>query len=164
MTIYVKDKHTLLVDDFRFKCSIGKNGLSKNKVEGDKKTPIGFYEIENLYYRNDRLKKPWTKLKCVKINKKMGWCDDPNNLKNYNKLIKGRKNIKCEKLYRNDIKYDLIIPIKYNFIKPIKSKGSCIFIHLTNNYKPTAGCIALNRKDFLIMLKIINKKTKIKIN
>ena len=164
MTIYVKDKHTLLVDDFRFKCSIGKNGLSKNKVEGDKKTPIGFYEIENLYYRNDRLKKPWTKLKCVKINKNMGWCDDPNNLKNYNKLIKGRKNIKCEKLYRNDIKYDLIIPIKYNFIKPIKSKGSCIFIHLTNNYKPTAGCIALNRKDFLIMLKIINKKTKIKIN
>ena len=66
MTIYVKDKHTLLVDDFRFKCCIGKNGLSKNKVEGDKKTPIGFYEIENLYYRNDRLKKPWTKLKCVK--------------------------------------------------------------------------------------------------
>ena len=58
MTIYVKDKHTLLVDDFRFKCCIGKNGLSKNKVEGDKKTPIGFYEIENLYYRNDRLKKP----------------------------------------------------------------------------------------------------------
>ena len=47
MTIYVKDKHTLLVDDFRFKCCIGKNGVSKNKVEGDKKTPIGFYEIEN---------------------------------------------------------------------------------------------------------------------
>ena len=164
MTIYVKDKHTLLVDDFRFKCCIGKNGVSKNKVEGDKKTPIGFYEIENLYYRNDRLKKPWTKLKCIKINKNMGWCDDPNNLKNYNKFIKNRKNIKCEKLCRNDRKYDLIIPIKYNFIKPIKSKGSCIFIHLTNNYKPTAGCIALNRKDFLIMLKIINKKTKIYIS
>ena len=65
MTIYVKDKHTLLVDDFRFKCCIGKNGVSKNKIEGDKKTPIGFYKIENLYYRNDRLKKPKTKLKCV---------------------------------------------------------------------------------------------------
>ena len=164
MTIYIKDKHTLLVDDFRFKCCIGKNGVSKNKVEGDKKTPIGFYKIENLYYRNDRLKKPWTKLKCVKINKNMGWCDDPNNLKNYNKLIKNIRKIKCEKLYRSDKKYDLIIPIKYNFIKPIKSKGSCIFIHLTNDYKPTAGCIALNKKDFLIMLKIINKKTKIYIN
>jgi len=164
MTIYVKDKHTLLVDDFRFKCCIGKNGVSKNKIEGDKKTPIGFYGIENLYYRNDRLKKPWTKLKCIRINKNMGWCDDPNNSKNYNKLIQNKKNIKCENLYRDDKKYDLIIPIKYNFFKPVQSKGSCIFIHLTNDYKPTAGCIALKRKDFLIMLKIINKKTKVYIS
>ena len=42
-------------------------------------------------------------------------------------------------------------------------KGSAIFIHLTNNYKPTAGCIALKKKDFEIMLKLINQKTKIKI-
>ena len=26
----------------------------------------------------------------------MGWCDDPSNLKNYNKLIKINKKIKCE--------------------------------------------------------------------
>ena len=57
MTIYLKDKHTLQVDDFRFKCCIGKNGISKNKVEGDKKTPVGLFGIENLYYRMDRLKK-----------------------------------------------------------------------------------------------------------
>ena len=164
MTIYLKDKHTLQVDDFRFKCCIGKSGISKNKVEGDKKTPVGLFEIENLYYRTDRLKKPSTKLKCIKINKNMGWCDDPNNAKIYNKLIQNKKNIKCENLYRADRKYDLIIPIKYNFFKPVKSKGSCIFIHLTNDYKPTAGCIALKKKDFLIMLKIINKKTKINIS
>jgi L,D-peptidoglycan transpeptidase YkuD (ErfK/YbiS/YcfS/YnhG family) len=41
--------------------------------------------------------------------------------------------------------------------------GSCIFIHLTKNYKPTAGCIALKEKDFLIMLKLIKKNSKIKI-
>ena len=35
---------------------------------------------------------------------------------------------------------------------------------LTNNYKPTAGCIALNKKDLLILLKLINKKTEIKIS
>ena len=60
-------------------------------------------------------------------------------------------------------KYDFLIPIKYNFNKPIVGKGSCIFIHLTKDYKPTAGCIALKEKDFLIMLKIINKNSKIKI-
>jgi len=94
----------------------------------------------------------------------MVWCDNPNNKKYYNKLIKTKNNINSEKLFRSDYKYNLMIPIKYNYPKSIKSKGSCIFIHLTNNYKPTAGCIALNKKDFLIMLKIINKRTKINIS
>ena len=76
MIIYLKNKHSLMIDDFNFKCCVGKNGISKRKIEGDKKTPIGSFRIENLYYRNDRIRKPSTKLKCIKINKKMGWCDD----------------------------------------------------------------------------------------
>ena len=163
MIIYLKNKHTLKVDDFKFRCSIGKNGKSKKKREGDKKTPIGQFMIENLYYRSDRIQKPLTNLKCIKIKKNMGWCDDPLDMKSYNRLIKLNKKIKCEKLYRKDHIYDLMIPIKYNFLKPIKYLGSCIFIHLTNNYKPTLGCIAMKKKDFLIMLKLINKKAKIKI-
>ena len=93
----------------------------------------------------------------------MGWSNDVKFKKKYNKLIRISKKIKHEKLKRKDYKYDLLIPIKYNFKKPIMGNGSCIFIHLTKNYKPTAGCIALKKKDFLIMLKIINKNTKIKI-
>ena len=94
----------------------------------------------------------------------MGWCDDPNS-KFYNKQIKLKKKYKFsyEELYRKDHKYDFLVPIKYNFEKPIKNKGSAIFIHLTKNYKTTAGCIALNKKDFLVLLNLINKKTKIKI-
>ena len=38
-------------------------------------------------------------------------------------------------------------------IRKIPNKGSAIFIHLTNNYKPTAGCVALKKKDFEILLK-----------
>ena len=163
MIIYLKNKHTLKVDDFKFRCSIGKNGKSKKKREGDKKTPIGQFAIENLYYRSDRIQKPFTNLKCIKIKKNMGWCDDPLDIKNYNKLIKLNKKIKCEKLHRKDHKYDLMIPIKYNYLKPKKFKGSCIFVHLTNDYKATAGCIAIKKSDFLIMLKLINKKTKLKI-
>ena len=133
-------------------------------MEGDKKTPIGRFSIEHLYYRSDRIRNFSTKLKCVEIKKNMGWCDDPLNKKKYNKLISVKRKIKCEKLHRKDHKYDLFIPIKYNYSKPIKFRGSCIFIHLTNNYKPTAGCIAIQKKDFLIMLRLINKKTKIQIN
>ena len=163
MTIFVKNKHTLQVDEFQFKCCIGKKGTTINKKEGDKKTPKGIFELGNLYFRKDRIRKPITSLKCLEIKKNMGWCNDINNPKKYNKLIKVNKESRHEKLKRKDYKYDLLIPIKYNFKKPIPGRGSCIFIHLTKNYKPTAGCIALKKKDFLILLKIIQKKTKIRI-
>ena len=163
MTIFVKNKHTLQIDDFEFKCCIGKKGTTYNKKEGDKKTPKGIFEIENVYFRKDRIKKPLTSLKCIEITKNMGWCDDINFPKKYNKLIKTNDNIRHEKLTRKDHKYNLLIPIKYNFKKTIPGRGSCIFIHLTKNYKPTAGCIALKEKDFLILLKIIKKNSKIKI-
>jgi L,D-peptidoglycan transpeptidase YkuD (ErfK/YbiS/YcfS/YnhG family) len=163
MIILLKNKHTLQVDDFFFRCSIGINGSSAKKKEGDKKTPAGTFRIEHLYFRKDRINVPKINLKSIKIRPKMGWCDDVNKPEKYNKLINIRKSIHHENLFRKDYKYDLLIPIKYNFKKRIIGKGSCIFIHLTNNYQPTAGCIALKKKDFLIMLKLINKNTKIKI-
>ena len=164
MTIILKNKYTLQLDEFKFKCSIGSGGTSKKKREGDKKTPKGTFNIESLYYRKDRLTKPKTSLNCIEIKKNMGWCDDIKFPKKYNKLVNISKKIKHEKLKRKDHKYDLLIPIKYNFKKPIAGLGSCIFMHLTKNYKPTAGCIAVSKKDLIIILRLINKKTKIIIN
>ena len=163
MTIIIKNKHTLLFDDFVFKCCVGKKGFTKNKVEGDKKTPVGTYSLENIYFRKDKVLKPVSKVKCIEIKKNMAWCDDSSFPKKYNKLCKIEKNIRSEKLTRRDTKYDLLIPIKYNFKRPIPGRGSCIFIHLTKDYKPTAGCVALKEKDFLIMLKLIRENSKIKI-
>ena len=164
MIIFIKNKHTLQLDEFKFKCCIGKKGSAINKKEGDKKTPKGIFKIENLYFRKDRIKKPETSLKCIEIKDNMGWCDDILKPDKYNKLIKTNKFLKHEKLKRNDNKYDLLIPVKYNFKKPVIGKGSCIFIHLTKDYKPTAGCIALKKKDFLIMLKLVKKDSKIRIS
>ena len=45
MIIYLENKHTLQVDEFKFKCCIGKKGLTFNKKEGDKKTPRGLYRL-----------------------------------------------------------------------------------------------------------------------
>ena len=165
MIIYHKNKHLLQVDDFYFKCCIGKNGTSKNKLEKDKKTPQGIFNIEHLYYRKDRIKNFSLKLKKVAIKKNMGWSDDVKS-KKYNKLIKinNHNDPGHEKLYRKDYKYDLLIPIKFNFKRPIPKLGSCIFFHITKNYQSTAGCIALKKTDFLIMLKLINRKTKVIIN
>ena len=163
MIIRLKNKDTLIADDFKFKCCIGKNKLKKNKVEGDYATPNGRFILESLYYRKERLARPKTNLKIYEIKKKIGWCTDINsNL--YNKKFIINKKLKHEKLFRKDYKYDFLIVTSYNRKKIIKNKGSAIFIHLTKDYKPTAGCIALNKKDFLILLKIIKKNTKIIID
>jgi len=162
MNILLKNKNTLIFDEFKFKCCVGKHGFSKNKIEGDKKTPKGIFKLGNIFFRKDRVHVPVSKIKKIPIKKNMGWCDDPKNPR-YNKLIKISKKIKHEKMFRRDNKYDFLIPIKYNMEKIIKKKGSAIFLHLTNNYKPTNGCIALKKNDFLILLKLINNKTKIKI-
>ena len=162
MKIIIINKDTLLYDEFKFKCSIGKNGKTIKKIEGDNKTPKGLFALGPLYYRKDRLPKLSTKLKKIEIMKNLGWCDDVKS-KLYNKSIKTNNNVRHEKLYRNDKKYDLLIPIEYNFKKPKKNKGSAIFLHLTSNYRKTQGCVAIKEKDMLILLKLINKNTKIKI-
>jgi len=162
MEIIIIEKDTLLYDEFKFKCSIGKNGKTTKKIEGDNKTPKGLYTLGPLYYRKDRLPKLSTKLKKIEIMKNFGWCDDVKS-KFYNKPIKININVRHEKLYRNDKKYDLLIPIEYNSKRPKKNKGSAIFLHLTSNYKKTQGCVAIKEKDMLILLNLINKKTKIKI-
>ena len=162
MQIVIKNKDTLLCDEFKFKCCVGKKGITSKKIEGDFKTPKGSYSLGPVYYRKDRNLKPITKLKLIAIKRDMVWCDDVAS-KYYNKLIKKNKKVSHENLYIKSNSYDFLIPINYNTLRIKKNKGSAIFIHLTKNYQGTMGCIALKKKDILILLKIIKKDTKIKI-
>ena len=161
MIIHVLNKNTLIIDDFRLRCCVGKKAVNLNKKEGDQSTPKGIFNFKKLYFRKDRVGIPKCKLNKKAITKNMAWCDDQND-KRYNEEIKKfNKNLR-ENLYRKDHKYDYIISTNHNE-KKIPGKGSAIFVHLTEDYKPTAGCIALKKKDFEILLKLIDKKTKIKI-
>ena len=116
-----------------------------------------------VFYRPDKIKKIKTKLNKIKIKKNFGWCDDPKS-KFYNKLVRLPFIGGYEKLYRRDNIYDLLIVLNYNTNPIIRNKGSAIFIHIAKkNFSNTAGCIALKKKDLLILLASIKKKTKIKI-
>jgi len=162
MNIKIK-KHLLLYKGYKLKCSVGKLGTLKLKKEGDLTTPKGVFELGLLYYRKDRITLPKCKIKKRVIKKNMGWCDDSNN-KKYNKEIKFPFKSSAEKLYRREKIYDLLIVIKYNFRPTIKKRGSAIFLHLADKkYKPTKGCVAISKNDFLKILPLINNKTKILI-
>ena len=162
MNIKIK-KHLLLYKGYRLKCAIGKSGIISSKKEGDLATPKGTFELGTLYYRKDNNKALKCKIKKRIIKKEMGWCNDSRSNK-YNQEIRFPFKYRAEKLFRQDRIYDLLINIKYNFSPAIKGKGSAIFLHITDNkYKPTQGCIAISKKDFLKILPLINEKTKISI-
>ena len=162
MNIIIK-KHFLLYKGYKLKCSIGKSGISHSKKEGDLTTPKGLFGLGLLYYRKDKIKLLKCKIKKRAIKKGMGWCNDSKS-KKYNQEISFPFKYGAEKLYRRDKIYDVFINIKYNHFPIVKGKGSAIFLHLCNKkYKSTNGCIAVERKNFLKILPLINNKTKILI-
>ena len=163
MNIKIK-KHLLLYKGYKLKCSIGKSGITNLKKEGDLATPKGLFKLGILYYRRDRNQTLKSKLKKRIIKKNMGWCDDIKS-KKYNQQIFFPFKYGAEKLYRKNKIYDIFINIKYNQSPTIKGKGSAIFLHTTNKkYKPTKGCVAIQKKDFLKIIPLIGRNTKILIS
>jgi L,D-peptidoglycan transpeptidase YkuD (ErfK/YbiS/YcfS/YnhG family) len=161
--IIVKRSENLLFKNLKFKCSLGKNGVTKNKIEGDKCTPSGTYRLKQVFYRADRIKKFSTNIKKIKIKKNMGWCDDSSS-KRYNQLIRVPTKFSHEKLYRKDGIYDIIVVLNYNMNPVIKKKGSAIFMHIAKkNYSKTLGCIGLKKNDLLEILSEVKKNNKVKI-
>jgi len=163
MNIIIK-KNLLLYKGYKLNCCIGKSGIKNSKKEGDLATPKGTFKLGTLYYRKDRNETIKSKLKKRIIKKNMGWCDDIKSQK-YNKEVNFPFKYGAEKLYRSDRIYDIFINIKYNQTPVIKGKGSAIFLHLANKkYKATKGCIGILKKDFLKILPLIKKNTKISIS
>ena len=160
MNIKLKGKYLYYLN-YKIKCAIGKNGITKNKREGDLKTPSGIFKLEKIFYRKDRINFFKSSLKKIIIHKEMGWCDDIKS-KYYNKQIRYPFRKSAERLWRKDNIYDLIIVINYNLNPVIKYKGSAIFIHICKkNYAPTKGCIAIKKKDMINLIAHIKKSSKL---
>ena len=162
MILKIKNKDTLIIDKFKFRCAIGRNGITKKKIEGDGCSPQGTFSFGKLYWRKDRVEKIKTKLISKIIKKNCCWCNDPDSYL-YNKEISIKQKVRKEKLFRSDYKYNYFIVINYNTKNIIKNRGSAIFLHLTKKYKKTAGCVAVSEKDFIIIAKLLKKNSKIKI-
>jgi len=161
--IIVKKSGYLKYKNFKFQCALGESGIKEKIKEGDNVTPKGIFKITRIYYRPDKIKKIISPINIIKIKKNMGWCDDPTS-NSYNKEIKLPTKFRYEKLYRKDHIYDLIAVISYNLNPIIKGKGSAIFLHIAKKkFSPTKGCIALKKKDLLLLLSKISKNTKIRI-
>ena len=164
MTIDVYSCGLLVFKSRVFRCALGRGGLKVGKREGDGATPVGNFSLREVLYRADRFPRPQTRLRCNKIGKYDGWCDDPQD-PSYNRKIRRPYPAHNETLFRQDRLYDIVIPIGYNDNPPVAGLGSAIFLHVAkNNYGNTDGCLALSPPDLLTVIESCQPECKIRIN
>ena len=144
-----------------FNCFIGKNGIGKKTREGDKKTPRGIFRINYILYRKDKFNYLKCNFKKIPIVQSTVWSTDSKDIQ-YNQIRKKPCGFEHEKMFRSDNCYDLIAVLNYNTKLTKKFRGSAIFVHCKEKKnKFTEGCIAINKLEFIEMLKTLTKSCKI---
>ena len=121
------------------------------KREGDGATPAGRLRLLSLIVRPDRAR-PRSALSIRALRKSDGWCEDSRH-GSYNRPIQLPSPAGHETMWREDRLYDIVGVLDWNISPRASRRGSAIFLHLARpGYGPTAGCIALNRRDLCLVL------------
>ena len=164
MDISVSSSGVLSWSRKEFRCAIGRNGVTSEKIEGDGATPVGCFVIREVLYRPDKLPQLVTDIPISTIKENDGWCDDPDDA-HYNKRVALPYPASHERLWRDDNLYDVVAVLGYNDKPVVPDKGSAIFMHVAaKNYAPTEGCIALALSDLVRILKEVSLNTKVCIH
>ena len=121
-------------------CFIGENGADFIVTHGSKKTPMGFYQLGEGFYIDD---KPDTTYPMFQITDDTYWVDDPDSTF-YNQKVEGtnKKDWKsAEHMISATSAYKYGIVIEYNTDSIDTEAGSAIFLDCGTS--PTAGCVSL---------------------
>jgi len=147
----------------KYRCALGKSGVSTGKREGDGATPLGRFALRQVFYRPDREAPPPCRLAVQALTPQDGWCDDPASV-DYNRFVRLPYAHRHELLWREDHVYDLLVVVGYNDAPVVPGLGSAIFLHLARkNYAPTEGCVAFARADLLAILRALGPCSAVEI-
>lgn len=153
----------LELEGLRWPCALGRGGRKAGKREGDGATPIGTWPLREVFYRADRIIRPRTALPLRALRACDGWCDGLGD-RNYNRHVRLPYKASAEELRREDGLYDLVIVLGYNDRPRIQGRGSAIFLHVARpDWKPTAGCVALRRRDLQRLLNHLDRNTVLRV-
>ncbi|MBM3192950.1 MAG: hypothetical protein FJZ59_01805 [Chlamydiae bacterium] len=130
---------------------VGKKGITLDKVEGDKKSPVGTFRLGPIF--GDRAHMIYAKkMDYLLITDELECVDDPNSIY-YNQFIyKNQIEVidwkSSEKMNEIGELYSLGVVVQYNQNPTIAFKGSAIFMHnLCKESYGTQGCIGVSKSD-----------------
>jgi L,D-peptidoglycan transpeptidase YkuD (ErfK/YbiS/YcfS/YnhG family) len=139
------------------RAALGRGGVAALKREGDGATPRGRFPVRAVLYRADRVRRPRSQVPMRAIRADDAWCEDPGD-RGYNRLVKVSSRPGIDPLMRADHLYDVIVVLGYNDRPRVRGRGSAIFVHLARpDHAPTAGCIALSRRDLAALLRQLRR-------
>lgn len=157
------NKAVLQYKDLKTHAFLGECGTTNSKQEGDKKTPLGLFDLGICFgtHKKEEIDK---KLIYFEINQTHYWVDDSFS-KYYNQLVDTSQTLKdwnsAEHLLSFKKQYEYAIEIISN-PKNIPNKGSAIFLHCSVG-RPTSGCISIEKEDLVHLMNLIDENTKILI-
>lgn len=147
----------------RLPAAIGRNGRTIRKHEGDGATPIAPMKLLHGFFRGDRAEPMLTRLPMRRIRSDMLWCDAPGD-PNYNRLVRAPFRPSHEELQRVDGLYDVCLVLDWNVTSRRRNRGSAIFFHLIRpGYEPTAGCIAVSRRNMQRLLPALSSGSVVQV-
>lgn len=151
------------VGPLRLPAAIGRAGRTSRKREGDGATPIAAMRLLFGFSRGDRLSVPGAALPMRRIRPSMLWCDEPGHA-SYNRPVRAPFKPSHEEMQRADALYDICLVLDWNVTSRRRNAGSAIFFHLIRpGYEPTAGCIAVARRDMLRILPYLRRGTRVRV-
>lgn len=143
----------------------GKHLLSEGpqKTEGDLKSPAGIFSLGPVFGSSSH-RKYACKMPFLLIVQDLECVDDPHS-RYYNRFVHAysvpdRDWKSSEKMAEIGFLYSLGVVIENN-THPIEAgSGSCIFMHISDMQKGTAGCTAMEEKDLIEVVSWLDEKKK----
>jgi L,D-peptidoglycan transpeptidase YkuD (ErfK/YbiS/YcfS/YnhG family) len=134
---------------------VGRNGVRKNKREGDGATPVGTFPIGDKMYGNSPspgVSYPYVRLRCGDW-----WVEDAKSpaYNTFQRIGCRRKppfKVTTPDLSTSRRAYAHLAVIEYNTHPVVPGRGSGIFLHVQIG-KATSGCISLRRPALIHVLR-----------
>jgi L,D-peptidoglycan transpeptidase YkuD (ErfK/YbiS/YcfS/YnhG family) len=134
---------------------VGRNGIRKNRREGDGTTPVGTFRIGRVMYGNEP--NPGVKFRYLRLRCGDWWNEDPSSA-TYNTL----QRLRCGQqppfratglgMWQERTAYPHLAVVEFNMHPVVAGRGSGIFLHAQTG-RPTNGCISLRRADLVRVLR-----------